>query len=86
VFRALTFASLVFLAGIVSVLFHELGHCLFYWLQGVPAAMSFVKEFPLRDITASEYAVVVDGGFTDVRQVDHVFYQPVLLGTRADTE
>ena len=61
-YRALMFAALVFLAGIVSVLIHELGHCLFYWLQGVPAAMSFVKEFPLRNITASEYAVGSAGG------------------------
>ena len=60
--RALKFALLVFGAGIVSTLLHEFGHCLFYWFQGVPAAMSLVKEFPLRDITAREYAIGSAGG------------------------
>ncbi len=60
--RALIFSLLVFSAGIVSTLLHEFGHCLFYWLQGVPAAMSLVKEFPLRDLTAAEYAVGSAGG------------------------
>jgi hypothetical protein len=58
----LIFTLLVFAAGIVSALVHEFGHCLFYWIQGVPAAMSLVKEFPLRDITAREYAVGSAGG------------------------
>jgi len=60
--RALAFALLVFAAAIVSALVHELGHGVFYWLQGVPAGVSLVKEFPLRDITASQYAVGSLGG------------------------
>ena len=60
--QALQFAVLVLAAGIVTGLLHELGHCLFYWLQGIPAAMSFTKEFPLRDITAHQYAVGSSGG------------------------
>jgi len=60
--QCVTFPLLVFLAGIVSALFHEFGHCVFYWLQGIPAAMSLVKEYPLRDITAHEYAVGSVGG------------------------
>ena len=61
-YRALSFALLVFAAGIVSALLHEFGHCLACWLQGVPAAMSLAKEFPLRDITANEYAIGSAGG------------------------
>lgn len=60
--RRVTFPLLVFLAGIVTALFHEFGHCVFYWLQGIPAAMSLVKEYPLRDITAHEYAIGSVGG------------------------
>jgi len=60
--RRVTFPLLVFLAGIVTALFHEFGHCVFHWLQGIPAAMSLVKEYPLRDITAHEYAIGSVGG------------------------
>ncbi|MHC5212190.1 MAG: hypothetical protein ACYTG2_15840 [Planctomycetota bacterium] len=60
--RFLTFALLLFLAAIASTLIHEFGHCLSYWAQGVPAGMSLVKEFPLRDITAREYALGTLGG------------------------
>ncbi len=60
--KGLVYALLVFTAGIVSTLLHELGHCLFYWFQGVPAAMSLAKEYPLRDITAAEYAIGSAGG------------------------
>ena len=60
--QCVTFPLLVFMAGIVSALFHEFGHCVFYWLQGIPAAMSLVKEYPLRDITAHEYAIGSVGG------------------------
>lgn len=60
--KALLFAFLVFAAGIASTLLHELGHCLSYWLQGVSAGMSLTKEFPLRDISALEYAVGSAGG------------------------
>ena len=56
------FLLLLIVAAIVSTLLHELGHCVFYWAQGVPAAMSLVKEFPLRDITALEYAIGSAGG------------------------
>jgi hypothetical protein len=60
--RRIVFALLVFVAGIVSAVFHEFGHCVFYWLQGIPAGMSLVKEYPLRDITAGEYAIGCVGG------------------------
>lgn len=60
--QGFVFATLVFVAGIASSLAHEIGHCLFYWIQGIPAAFSITKEFPLRDITASEYAVGSLGG------------------------
>ena len=40
----------------------ELGHCVFYWMQGIPASMSLVMEFPLVDITASQYGVGSMGG------------------------
>ena len=72
VYRALVFTLLVIAAGVVSTLLHEFGHCLFYWIQGVPAAMSLMKEFPLRDITAREYAIGSAGG---------PFASAVLLGT-----
>ena len=42
--------------------FHEFGHCVFYWIQGIPASMSLTKEFPLRDITVREYALGSFGG------------------------
>jgi hypothetical protein len=60
--RALTFTSMVLVATVVSVLLHETGHCLLYWLQGIPAARSLVKEFPLRDVTVLEYAIGSTGG------------------------
>ena len=41
---------------------HEFGHCLFYWVQGVPAAMSLTKEFPLRDISINQYVFGSAGG------------------------
>jgi len=41
---------------------HEFGHCLFYWTQGIPAGMSLMKEFPLRDISVQEYAIGSLGG------------------------
>ncbi len=60
--KALRFLVLLALAAVVSTLLHELGHCVFYWIQGVPAGMSLTKEFPLRDITATQYAVGSVGG------------------------
>lgn len=56
------FLMLVVAAGIVSTLLHELGHCVFYWLQGIPAGMSLVKEYPLIDITAHQYGIGSAGG------------------------
>ncbi len=54
---------LLFLSmAILSVLWHEWGHCLFYWVQGIPAAFSLTKEFPLRDITEHQYAIGAAGG------------------------
>jgi hypothetical protein len=45
------------IGGIISTLLHELGHCVFYWIQGIPAAMSPTKELPLKDITATQHAI-----------------------------
>lgn len=56
------FLLLVIAAGVISTLIHELGHCIFYWFQGIPAAMSLVKEYPLVDITATQYAIGSVGG------------------------
>ncbi|MGW8267597.1 MAG: hypothetical protein ACWGSQ_14625 [Longimicrobiales bacterium] len=56
------FTALFLLFTLLSALLHEAGHCLFYWAQGIPAGMSLVKEYPLRDITDLEYAVGSAGG------------------------
>ncbi|MFC1650042.1 hypothetical protein ACFL2X_00580 [Candidatus Latescibacterota bacterium] len=56
------FLMLIVAATIVSTLLHEFGHCLFYWIQGIPAGMSMVKEYPLIDITAHQYGVGSAGG------------------------
>lgn len=58
----LQFPALFLLVTVVSILLHELGHCLLYWIQGIPAGMSLAKEFPLRDISAQEYAIGLVGG------------------------
>lgn len=47
---------------ILSLPFHEFGHCIFYWVQGIPAAMSLTKEFPLCDISVNQYAFGSFGG------------------------
>jgi hypothetical protein len=60
--RSVRLALFALVAVVVSSLFHEFGHCAFYWLQGIPAAMSLTKEFPLRDITATQYAIGSAGG------------------------
>lgn len=65
--RSSTFKILIFifwtLIGVVlSGPFHEFGHCVFYWIQGVPASMSLTKEFPLRDISTNQYALGSFGG------------------------
>lgn len=56
------FLMLVPAAAIFSALFHEFGHCVFYWIQGIPAGMSFVKEYPLIDLTAYQYGIGSAGG------------------------
>ncbi len=58
----LKFLFLVIIIGIVSTLLHELGHCIFYWIQGIPASMSLVMEFPLINITAKQYGIGSIGG------------------------
>jgi len=50
------------------------------------------QDAPVANVTTRYYAIppnhitelMIDVGFTDVWQVDQVFYQPVLLGTRSD--
>jgi uncharacterized membrane protein len=59
---SIRFLVLLLIAAIVSTLLHELGHCVLYWLQGIPAAMSLTKEYPLRDITAMQYSIGSVGG------------------------
>ena len=59
---SIRFPALFLLLALFSALLHELGHCIFYWVQGIPAGMSLVKEYPLRDITDLEYAVGSAGG------------------------
>lgn len=56
------FLFLVIIIGIISTSLHELGHCVFYWIQGIPASMSLVMEFPLIDITAKQYGIGSAGG------------------------
>ena len=48
--------------GVISTLLHEFGHCIFYWIQGIPASMSLVMEFPLINITAKQYGIGSIGG------------------------
>jgi len=56
------FLLLVLVTGIISTSLHEFGHCIFYWIQGIPASMSLVMEFPLVDITAKQYGIGSAGG------------------------
>lgn len=56
------FGLLVVISGIVSTLLHEVGHLLFYWAQGIPAGISLVMEYPLMDITESQYGIGSAGG------------------------
>jgi len=46
----------------IAAFIHEFGHWVFYRIQGIPAAISLVKEFPLRDLSVREYAVGSWGG------------------------
>lgn len=56
------FLCLVVVVGVISTLLHEFGHVVFYWIQGIPASMSLVMEFPLIDITAKQYGIGSAGG------------------------
>lgn len=56
------FLCLVVVVGVISTLLHEFGHVVFYWIQGIPANMSLVMEFPLIDITAKQYGIGSAGG------------------------
>ena len=60
--RVLVFMILILVGAFISMPIHEFGHCLFYWAQGIPAGMSLMKEFPLRDISVQEYAIGSVGG------------------------
>ena len=58
-----TILIIVILFGFISsILFHEFGHCVFYWLQGIPCSMSWVKEYPLQNISVEQYAIGSWGG------------------------
>ena len=50
------------IVGVVSTSLHEFGHCVFYWIQGIPAGMSLVMEFPLINISAKQYGIGSAGG------------------------
>jgi len=58
----LNFLMLVLISGIFSTLLHEFGHCIFYWIQKIPASMSLVMEYPLINITAKQYGIGSAGG------------------------
>jgi hypothetical protein len=60
--KSLRFVGVFLVMSLAAVLVHEFGHCLFYWIQGIPAGMSLVKEYPLRNITDLEYAIGSAGG------------------------
>ena len=47
----------------LSILAHELGHCVLYWIQGIPALMSLTKEFPLVPVLSmTQYRIGSVGG------------------------
>jgi len=56
------FILIFFSAAVISILIHEFGHCLFYWIQGIPASFSLTKEYPLQDITVQNYRIGSLGG------------------------
>jgi hypothetical protein len=62
---------IIFLTAIIiSILIHELGHCIFYWIQGIPASLSLTKEYPLQDISVQNYRIGSLGGpVTNIIQV-----------------
>ncbi len=51
-----------FIGFFTSITLHEFGHCLFYRVQGIPAQQSLVKEYPMHDITVTQYAIGSWGG------------------------
>ena len=64
------FILIFFSASVISILIHELGHCIFYWVQGIPASFSLTKEYPLQDITVQNYRIGSLGGpVTNIIQV-----------------
>jgi len=60
--NTLRFLGRFFTMALASALLHEFGQCLSYWFQGIPAGMSLMKEYPLRDITEAQYALGLAGG------------------------
>jgi hypothetical protein len=56
------FILIFFSATVISILIHEIGHCIFYWIQGIPASLSLTKEYPLQDITVQNYRIGSLGG------------------------
>jgi len=58
--------SRFFIAFVVAVVliapWHEVGHVIFCGLQGIPAGMSWTREFPLRDHMVHQAAVGSWGG------------------------
>lgn len=62
IIQILIFIFWTLIGVILSGPFHEFGHCVFYWAQGISAAMSLTKEFPLHDISVNQYALGSFGG------------------------
>ncbi|MBU8891581.1 MAG: hypothetical protein KOO66_02295 [Bacteroidales bacterium] len=60
--ESITLIIVILFSFISSILFHEFGHCIFYWMQGIPCSMSWVKEFPLQDLSVTQYAIGSWGG------------------------
>jgi hypothetical protein len=69
--REICIFFIIFLTAIIiSILIHELGHCIFYWIQGIPASLSLTKEYPLQDISVQNYRIGSLGGpVTNIIQV-----------------
>ena len=60
--RAAGIIAFVQIGFVIAAFIHEFGHWVFYRIQGIPTAVSLVKEFPLRDLSVREYAVGSWGG------------------------
>lgn len=62
-FYQFTTLIIVILFGFLSsILLHEFGHCVFYWMQGIPCSMSWVKEYPLQNLSVEQFAIGSWGG------------------------